>query len=166
LTWHHFDPPWRGQEHHDPAGMIALCLQHHKEADVGTFTNAQLKHWKETAARQEVKGGFDWKRETTLFKCGGGYHCNNAKSILVINDTPIIWITRPNDGHDLFNIDLRSAKGERLFLLEDNQWLAVPDLRDIEAAPAANSLSIRSISGDVSLDLKFRNFNVTTSFHS
>jgi len=42
----HFDPPWREREHHDPAGMIALCLQHHKEADAGTFTEAQLKQLK------------------------------------------------------------------------------------------------------------------------
>jgi len=64
LSWHHFDPPWREREHHDPAGMIALCLQHHKEADAGTFTEAQLKQLKKTSASREVKGRFNWKRET------------------------------------------------------------------------------------------------------
>ncbi len=43
LTWHHFDPPWRERQHHDAAGMIALCLQHHKEADSGAFSHEQLR---------------------------------------------------------------------------------------------------------------------------
>jgi len=158
LSWHHFDPPWREREHHDPAGMIALCLQHHKEADAGTFTEAQLKQLKKTSASREVKGRFNWKRETTLFKSFGSYFFNN-ENILLVRNTPVIWITKSNEGYDLFNIDLRSASGERLFILQDNQWIAVPDLRDIEARPAGNSLSIRSLPGDVSLDLVFRNFN-------
>jgi len=33
LTWHHFDPEWRVEEHHRPEGMIALCLTHAGLAD-------------------------------------------------------------------------------------------------------------------------------------
>ena len=43
LTWHHFNPPWSERHHHDPDGMIALCLQHHEQADAGTFTVEQLR---------------------------------------------------------------------------------------------------------------------------
>jgi hypothetical protein len=46
LTWHHFDPPWREREHHDADGMFALCLQHHKEADSGAFSDSQLRSFK------------------------------------------------------------------------------------------------------------------------
>ena len=38
LYYHHFDPPWATEEHHNPAGMIALCGEHHPKADAGTFT--------------------------------------------------------------------------------------------------------------------------------
>jgi hypothetical protein len=161
LSWHHFDPPWHEREHHDPSGMIALCLEHHKQADVGTFTNAQLKQLKKASASREVKGRFNWKRETTIFKGGGSYFLNIRKNIILVRktQTPVIWITRSDEGYDLFNIDLRSASGERLFDLQNNDWIAVPNLHDIEAPPAANAMKIRSVSGDVSLDLVFREFN-------
>jgi hypothetical protein len=46
LTWHHFDPPWAVRKHHDPAGMVALCRDHHPEADAGGFTVDQLREFK------------------------------------------------------------------------------------------------------------------------
>ena len=42
LEWHHFDPPWSIENHHRPEGMIALCTQHHKNADNYAYTNEQL----------------------------------------------------------------------------------------------------------------------------
>src|SRR5580693_411457 len=33
LTRHHFDPIWRVREHHEPGGLIALCRDHHSQAD-------------------------------------------------------------------------------------------------------------------------------------
>jgi len=47
LEYHHFDPPWRTHEHHDPLGMIALCAEHHKKADAGAFTLSQLRALKQ-----------------------------------------------------------------------------------------------------------------------
>lgn len=56
LTWHHFDPPWHARQHHDQAGMVALCLQHHKEADSSAFTPEQLHAFKTTAVRDPPIG--------------------------------------------------------------------------------------------------------------
>jgi len=46
LYWHHFDPPWRDRQHHEPAGMIALCGEHHAKADGGSYTVGQLHDMK------------------------------------------------------------------------------------------------------------------------
>ena len=60
LTWHHFDPPWRVQEHEEPEGIIALCQEHHKKADVGAFTDDQLRGLKAAGheREEEVRGRF------------------------------------------------------------------------------------------------------------
>src|SRR3990172_955656 len=68
LYWHHFDPPWRKLQHHNPSGMIALCGEHHAKADVGAFTREQLREFKRGAIEraEEVKGRFDWMRHSLL----------------------------------------------------------------------------------------------------
>ena len=62
LTWHHFDPPWHVEQHHKFEGMVALCLQHHKEGDAGAFTPEQLRTLKEDPFLRRVDvaliGGF------------------------------------------------------------------------------------------------------------
>jgi peptide deformylase len=75
LSWHHFDPPWREKQHHNPDGMIALCLQHAKEADQGAFTTQQLKDMKKQPYLKELEkfpqGRFNWRREQLLLLAGG-----------------------------------------------------------------------------------------------
>lgn len=36
LEYHHFDPPWSVEKHHDPERMIALCSEHHGKANAWT----------------------------------------------------------------------------------------------------------------------------------
>lgn len=72
LEWHHFDPPWREREHHDPAGMVALCAEHHAKADAGAFTPEQLRGYKSSARRTPVQGRFDWMRNKLLAAVGSG----------------------------------------------------------------------------------------------
>jgi hypothetical protein len=75
LTWHHFDPPWREREHHDPAGMVAMCLQHHKEADVNAFSDEQLRKMKTDPylrrSGSPPEGTFHWRREQLVVRAGG-----------------------------------------------------------------------------------------------
>lgn len=47
VSYHHFDPPYHQGGTHNSEGMIALCLPHHKNADIGTYTDEQLKYHKE-----------------------------------------------------------------------------------------------------------------------
>src|SRR3954463_3584518 len=75
LEWHHFDPPWRERQHHDPAGMIALCSECHPKADAGAYTVAQLHEFKRDAAHaKDVMGRFDWLRRDIAIAAGSVFY--------------------------------------------------------------------------------------------
>ena len=64
LTYHHFDPPWAEQRQHKVGGMIALCLQHHKEADGGAFTTEQLRRLKMSkSGKNRIDEVLCWQRQ-------------------------------------------------------------------------------------------------------
>src|SRR5207245_3375537 len=97
LTWHHFGPAWRVEQHHRLDGMVALCVEHANKADVGAFTKEQLTAFKrEGGLRSDaVRGRFDWMRRELLAVVGGNfyYHC---PVILEIGDRTAIWFS----GHE------------------------------------------------------------------
>lgn len=159
LGYHHFDPPWHVRQHHDVAGMIALCLQHHREADSGAFTLAQLRALKSRRNSGAPSGRFNWRRERTVFQ-GGGVIAYCCPVILQVHGRNLVWMTRSSDGHELLNVDLFSASGQPVFSLRDNEWLVTPGVDDIEAPPSARTLKVRSAAHDVSLDLEFRDTSV------
>ena len=66
LTFHHFDPPWHTENHHNPDGMIALCLDHHKRPDAGAFTIDQLRELKKSENKFNPQREFDWMRNSLL----------------------------------------------------------------------------------------------------
>jgi len=72
LEWHHFDPPWHIENHHNPEGMIALCREHHIQADNGAFTADQLEEYKKQGKKnwKAVKGNFNWLRNRMLAVVG------------------------------------------------------------------------------------------------
>ena len=71
LTFHHFDPPWAGNFTHNPDGMIALCPEHHHQADGGLFTNEQLKQFKKHPYIDDtLKVQWPWQPETLVMKVG------------------------------------------------------------------------------------------------
>ena len=80
LAYHHFDPPWKEEQHHRPAGMIALCARHHDEADGGRWTRLQLRGMKSSPYLRESgelpTGGrkLRWQREHLLVRAGGSLY--------------------------------------------------------------------------------------------
>lgn len=73
LTWHHFDPPWRERQHHDPAGMIALCSNCHGQADL--LTKEQLRKIKDAGRERAatIAHRFAWRRRKLLVVLGGNF---------------------------------------------------------------------------------------------
>ena len=113
LTWHHFDPPWRIEQHQRPEGMIALCLNHAAKADVGAFTDEQLRTLKKEGRSRahEIKGRFDWLRQSLLVIVGGNFFYESP-IIFQINERPCIWLTRNGDGFLQVSFDMPSITGQ------------------------------------------------------
>jgi hypothetical protein len=95
LTWHHFDPPWSEQEHHDPQGMIAICRDHHPEADQGAFTREDLHAFKEAGRDRGavLEGRFNWMRRKLLAVVGGSFFLETP-IIVQLFDHRLIWFSR------------------------------------------------------------------------
>ena len=154
LTWHHFDPPWREGHNHDPSGMIALCLDHHKRADAGAFTIEQLREMKSHAPDDPIRGVFDWRREQLVVRAGGTTAIS-CRVILQFGERDAIWLSSDDEGHQLLNLDVWGSDGSLLFSMRDNDWVTVADLDDLDCPPSGKSLVLRATSLGVELSLQF-----------
>jgi len=134
--------------------MVALCLQHHKEADAGAFTPEQLRAFKTTAARDRPIGRFNWKREQLILRAGGGLYVV-CRVFLSMAGHQMIWLTADADGNQMLNMDVWGATGKLAFAMRDNFWTVLTKLDDVEAPPSARSLVLRAPSQEVQISIQF-----------
>ena len=149
LEWHHFDPPWHEKEHHNPEGMIALCAEHHKKADVGAFTKEQLKNFKIQAEEnsKEIKGKFDWLRNKLLVVVGSCFFYETM-TILQFRDEAAIWLRRDENGYLLLNLRMLTISGEKRLRLEDNFWMGKGTFTDFDCPPSGKKIHAKYDNGD------------------
>ncbi len=157
LTWHHFDPPKRVSPHYRPEGMVALCLQHHKEADAGAYTIPQLKALKRYPYLRNAKltAKFNWRRQLILLEVGSNYYIS-PNHILRIADKDVIWISHDSFGLQAVSLNLRTANGDSILKMEANDWVLLGEVEDVECPPSANVLLIRVPKKGIRLNLRFR----------
>ncbi len=154
LEWHHFDPPWHVENHHNPEGMIALCAQHHKQADGGAYTKEQLHTLKnDTAHADEVRGEFNWLRNDLLAVVGGICYYETPK-VIQIDGHDVIWFTRDKDNYLRLNIQMLSVIPEERVLIEENIWKNTGTPKDINSPSQGKELRI-DYSNDDHLFVKF-----------
>lgn len=148
LEWHHFDPPWRELNHHNPEGMIALCVEHHAQADGGAFTIEQLKSLKQSVGdAAQVKGQFNWMRNELLLVVGGNYLVETYEAIRY-KGAPLIWLNRDEEGYLLLNVAQVTVDGEPRFSMEENFWTIHGNEEDVECPPSGKLLSVKYANGD------------------
>ena len=149
LEWHHFDPPWREHQHHDPEGMIALCSAHHPQADAGAFTPEQLRSFKLKGRDRmvEVSGKFNWLRNSLLAVVGGNFYYETL-TIFQVQGLPVIWLRRDEEDYLLLNIRMISTSREERLVLEDNFWIIKGTLSDFECPPSGKLIHARYANGD------------------
>jgi hypothetical protein len=148
LYWHHFDPPWREREHHDPAGMIALCGEHHFKADHGAFTKEQLHSLKANASQaREIRGRFDWMRQRLLAIVGGNFYYETPNAV-VIGDVPVVAFSRDESDHWLLNVNMPTIAREPRMRIEENFWLSRGQPEDLVCPPNGRSLAATYPNGD------------------
>lgn len=148
LEWHHFDPPWHIENHHNPAGMIALCTAHHKKADGGAFTKEQLRQLKENKAHAAmVRGQFDWLRNDLLAVVGGICYHETLK-VLQLDGRDIIWFRRDKDGYLRLNVRMVSIQAAERAVIEDNIWMNIGEPKDLHSPPQGKEVRIDYDNGD------------------
>jgi hypothetical protein len=162
LTWHHFDPPWHVRQHHDPHGMVALCLEHHAKADGGAFTDQQLREFKQSGTRSPVKGRFDWMRHNLLLLMGNNLFRSDTP--LALKNSRLIWFTRDHQGYMLLNVEMPPALGEERVSMIDNFWIKRGNPVDLVCPPSGKLLKVEYSNGD-RLNLEFLEFPTILGFH-
>lgn len=148
LEWHHFDPPWSAAPHHNPDGMVALCAEHHKKADYGSYTNEQLLKFKQTKTDSAlVRGQFDWRRNKLLAVVGGNYYYETPR-ILVIDNHEVVSLTRDDDGYLLLNIEMLSLSNEVRLKMVENCWENIGEPVEMVCPPSGKDLRVLYKNGD------------------
>ena len=157
LTWHHFDPPWAVKEHHDPAGMIALCRDHHPEADGGAFTVDDLRRFKQEGRQQtaSIGGRFNWMREQLLVRLGGMFYYQTPIA-LQIGTNPVVWFNRDPSNRILLNLTMLTTSGEPRLAMRDNFWVTEgANIKAIKCPPSGKLVTVR-YQNDDRLRVEFR----------
>jgi hypothetical protein len=150
LEWHHFDPPWRVEEHHRPEGMVALCRAHHIQADHGAFTVEQIHGFKNDAKENwaQVKGRFNWMRNRLLAVVGGNFFYETP-IIFQYKDKPVIWFERDANDYLLLNLYMLTITNQPRAYIRNNEWFNTGGEEDIECPPSAKRLRISYPNGDL-----------------
>lgn len=157
LTWHHFDPPWAMRQHHEPDGMVALCRDHHPEADADAFTTELLREMKrEGRDRNKAIGArFNWMRDELLAVVGGNFYYETP-IVVRVQHLPIVWFNRDPSGRLLVNLQLLSTSGQPRMVMMDNFWLTTgTDESEIVCPPSGRLVSAKYPNGD-QLKVEFR----------
>lgn len=149
LTWHHFDPPWRYEQHHRVEGMIALCREHADKADHGAFTNEQIRSLKRVGREraQQVRGRFDWMRYEILTVVAGNFF-HRVDTVLEVNEVKSVWFDRDEQGYLLLNVRMPTLSKEPRARIEQNTWITNPGVEEVICPPHGRLIDIKYRNGD------------------
>lgn len=164
LTYHHFDPPWHVKNHNNPNGIIALCGTHHNLADGGTFTNTQLRDFKDKSSKNylSVKEKIQWMRNKMLLITGGHVYMDNTYDF-IINDKPFIWFNRDKDGYALLNLSIEDEQSRPIIKIVDNDFEITSAVQDIECYPSGKRITIKISDVDY-ISINFKDFETEAAF--
>jgi len=161
LTFHHFDPPWHEKNHHEPNGMIALCLQHHAQADAGTFTKAELHRYKAQNKKWWLQGELNWRRQQIIAYMGSNLYLG-TDSIFNFNRNKVVWYVRDQNGDLRLNIDFYKPFGIP-FVLLNNTWHTFPAFKKFESIPSGKRIRAEFPNG-YRFHLEFNDMQNTEQF--
>jgi hypothetical protein len=162
LTWHHFDPPYSVRPHHEPDGMIALCGEHHDEADNDNWPPERLRALKKTPrSAEDVKGSFpSWEHENILVRLGGNY-TGGSEVLVAIQGQPLVRFRRNAAGLLALSFDLWDSDGTPLLKVVNNALELYPEeVHDFIATAKKREVTLWLGDRDIGLDLTFERITV------
>jgi hypothetical protein len=136
--------------------MVALCRDHHPEADAGAFTKEEVRRFKvDGRDRSRALGArFNWMRESLLAVVGGNLYYETPIAIR-ISDIPIVWFERDPSRRLLVNLQMVTTSGEPRMVMLDNFWMTEGRESDIQCPPSGRLVRARYPNGD-QLKIEFR----------
>ena len=157
LTWHHFDPPYHVEPHNRPEGMIALCREHHDEADQGLFSPDELRSLKQAQrSTEDVKGNYpSWRKPNILLRIGGSY-VGGSMAVLSVVGNPVIALSRNEEDMLSLSFSLHNQEGRPVVIMEENAFEAYPEnIHDLAVATRKGSIKVWLASANIGLELTF-----------
>lgn len=152
LEYHHFDPPWHVENHHNANGMIALCPIHHRQADGGAWTTKQfheLKKHNSVIDREEILGRFNYLRNEFMLYAGGNFYYKNRYAEIGLGKKRLVWFENVDEGFKALNIELFDQDQRTYFRVENNSWKIAKHIKDVECPPNGKSLKVNFTNGNL-----------------
>lgn len=145
--------------------MIALCAEHHKKADNGAYTRAQLAALKTNRANpDEVRGRFDWRRNKLLTVVGGNFHFETPRP-LVIDGHNVVALSRDAEGYLLLSVEMLSLTPDERVVLAENCWENIGTPVDLVSPPSGKKLLVTYANGD-HLSVEFSELEDAAAFQA
>lgn len=158
LTYHHFDPPWNKCKEHNPDGMIALCLSHHKEADHGAFSIAQLYELKKSPFLLKEglnpSGKFNWIRKSLVFQAGSNWFINPS-IVITKGKLPILKIIGDSHAVAFVDFSIYNKTGILVFEMVKNEWIVTSEVTDLICPPSNKAITLSSVLEGFKFQLRF-----------
>jgi hypothetical protein len=145
LTYHHFDPPWREKEHHNPEGIIALCPTHAAIADGGAWTKNQIKEFKQQPfiRTDQIADSFRFLRHDIV--CQIGCLAYGFKNFITISNETVLGFERTPQGYLGLNMILRNREGKIILEMKENDWIVyTTEIFDFECPARGKSFRVRA----------------------
>ncbi|MEZ5943161.1 MAG: hypothetical protein R3C18_17340 [Planctomycetaceae bacterium] len=163
LTFHHFDPPYHIEPHNRPEGMIALCREHHDEADSGHYSKNELRQLKLSQNNvDDVLGAFpSWKKPNLLIRLAGFYVMGTGFRLSLGGET-VVLISRTESNMLSLSFTAKGEQGETLVRMVDNIFEACPDnIHDLQCAAKKSRVRLWLKQRDIGLELTFQRMEFT-----
>src|SRR3990172_7468181 len=165
LTFHHFDPPWIGNYFHNPDGMIALCPEHHHQADGGLWTNEQLRQFKKNPfVDDSLRIQWPWQPETLVMKVGPSLVMGSGSPIR-LNGLPVLrfyplMIEKFGEKTIVFDSNIRDANRNRWLRISDGWFdLRLEGATDVVFTPQTKTIIARP-NDQTFISLRFQKYPI------
>jgi len=142
--------------------MIAVCAEHHKKADAGSFPPEHLRKLKSGSELPSVSGRFDWLLRDFVVVMGGAFAAQTWVP-LAFADRPLISFHRDEAGFLLMNIDMPTMSVAPRLRMWESTWYERGAPKDLECPPNGRLLRIGYKNGDY-LRIEFRSAQTPEQF--
>lgn len=165
LDYHHFDPPWEPKQIHNISGMIAMCPSHHAQADVGTWTNDELRKMKRTDQSNSISGKIHWSLHNTIVIAGRNMFTGKNISFTLLGHE-VLRLKEIEPDVIALNALIFNENMQPVLRIDENDIILAPKLvSDFNCKASANCIRVDVKDSKSFFEIKFtrRNYEYVIS---